>query len=47
MKLAYSKQNVFLKPMQFLAKLRCHYNYYNFSFEKKLADVFIKHEELS
>lgn len=47
MKLAYTKQNVLLKPLQFLAKLRCNFDYYGFPFEKKLADLLIKREELS
>lgn len=47
LKLAYSKQSILLKPLQFLAKLRCHFDYYNLSFEKKLADLLIKREELS
>lgn len=47
MKLAYTKQNIFLKPIQFLAKLRCHFDYYNFPIEKKMATIFVKKEELS
>jgi len=47
LKLAYSKQRFILKPLQFIAKLRCHFDYYNFPIEKKLAAIFIKKEELS
>jgi radical SAM superfamily enzyme YgiQ (UPF0313 family) len=47
LKLAYSKQHFLLKPFQLLAKLRCNFDFYKFPIEKKLANLFIKKEELS
>ena len=47
MKLAYTKQSVFLKPIQLLAQLRCKFDYYDLPIEKNLANFFIKKEELS
>lgn len=47
MKLAYSKQNIAYKPFQWLAQLRCKYQFYFFPFEQKLAKMFIEKQELS
>ncbi len=47
MKLAYSKQNKLFIPIQWMSKLRCKYDFYNFPIEKKLASLFFKKQELS
>lgn len=47
LKLAYSKQNKLLLPIQELSKLRCKYNFFSFPIEKKLAALFLKKQELS
>ncbi len=47
LKLAYSKQNPILFPLQLLSKLRCKFSFYDFPIEKKIASVFFKEQELS
>jgi radical SAM superfamily enzyme YgiQ (UPF0313 family) len=47
LKLAYSKRNSIFKPLQYLAKRRCHALNFSFPFEKKLAALLFKNQDLS
>ena len=47
MKLGYSRQKIWYKPLQFLAQIRCKHQFFHLPFEKTIADTFIKRQELS
>lgn len=47
LKLAYTKQKLVFKPIQYIARFRCGANFFKFSIEKKLFEMFFKKEKLS
>jgi len=47
LKLGYTKQKWFFYPIQVLAKLRCRFNFYNFSLDKFIIDKLKKEQRLS
>ncbi len=47
MKMAYTNQKNIYKPLQAIAKIRCKHKFFGFPFEKKIASVILKQQELT